>query len=231
MRTDRKRLAVEGLTIVASILLAFWIDASWDGRVERQRASELLAAIRSDVLVTQEHIRSHSDRTGQITSDARALLEALAEGPDSPVRDSLLLTTGSIFVHFIWNPVNHSYEQALGSGSFELVRDQELRLALGEYVGALDRVGFWAEVMRQQYQGELEPFMVAHTVYSESAAPDVREELVQGPYRTDLDALASSRELWNLLTLKLEVEAIARVALREASLKAEALLSQLPPGP
>ncbi len=37
-----KQLAAEAVAIVASILLAFWIDAWWDGSKDRQEEHEIL---------------------------------------------------------------------------------------------------------------------------------------------------------------------------------------------
>jgi len=227
MSLDRKHLAVEAAAIFLSILLAFWVDAAWDARVERARAAELLTAVRSDVLAAREYIEGRIAHTDTVTAQATSLLTALAERGDPGTRDSLLLGLGSIFIQFTWSPNNQSYEQALGSSTFELVRDQRLRLLLAHYASTLEEVAFWAEVSFQQYQGELEPFMVAHTVYSELAAPDVRDLLVPARLNTDLESLATSRELWNLLTLKLELEGIVRVALRDALAGADELLAAL----
>jgi len=62
------------------------------------------------------------------------------------------------------------------------------------------------QAVETQYYGQLEPFLVANTVYSELAAAWWREQLADAPFRTDSSRLASSRELWNLLTLRLELE-------------------------
>jgi hypothetical protein len=229
MNANRKRFLAEGLTIVVSILLAFWVDASWDTRVQASRALDLLLAIRSDVEATQAHIGDRIDASTAVVEDAQALLNAMAGRTDEATRDSLLMTLGSVFIQSAWHPVNHSYEQALGSGSFELVQDAQLRLLLAQYVAALNDVGLWDRDVNEQYYAELEPFMVANTVYSDLAAPDVREELVSGgPFTTDVEALASSRELWNLLTLKLEIAAILRSTLESADSVATTLLEALP---
>ena len=129
-----------------------------------------------------------------------------------------------------WDPINHSYEQALGSGSFELIRDEELRLLIAKYVGALATVTSFTEQINEQYRGQLEPFMVSHTVYSDLAAPDVRDLLITegAPFATDLEALAASRELWNLLTLKMELELIMVSTMVKAEARATELVAALP---
>jgi hypothetical protein len=224
-----KRLSVEGAAIVMSILLAFAIVAWWDDRTDTARTDELLIAIRSDVEATQTYIEGVIAFRKKVIGDAQALLEAMAGGTDRATLDSRLLTLGSVFVMSSWYPVNHTYEQALGSGSFELVRDSELRLLLAQYVAALEEVGLWDDNVIRQYYSALEPFMVTQTAYSELAAPDVRDLLVaDSPFQTDLSALAENRELWNLLTLKLELEAIFVSRLEDADAIAIELLAVMP---
>lgn len=224
-----KKLVVEIIAIVLSILLAFAIDAWWDERQEQRRADELLFAIRSDVEATQTYIEGAIVFRKKVIGDAQALLEAMAGGTDRATLDSRLLTLGSVFVQSSWHPVNHTYEQALGSGSFELIRDSELRLLLAQYVAALEEVGLWNDNVIRQYYSTLEPFMVTRTVYSELAAPDVRDVLIaDSPFQTDLSALAENRELWNLLTFKLELEAILVLRLEDADAMAIELLAVMP---
>ncbi len=228
-RFQWKRVGIEATVVVASILIAFSIDAWWDDLQEQRRADELLFAIRSDVEATQTYIEGVIAFRKKVIGDAQALLEAMAGGTDRATLDSRLLTLGSVFVMSSWQPVNHTYEQALGSGSFDLVRDSELRLLLAQYVAALEEVGLFHDNVIRQYYGALEPFMVTRTVYSELAAPDVRDVLVaDSPFQTDLSALAENRELWNLLTFKLELEAILVSRLEDADAMAIELLAVMP---
>ena len=79
-----KRLAAEGGVVVVSILLAFWIDASWDGFVESRREQDQLAAMRaefaSSVIALDEIIAAvqmHADGIGELI----ALLKAAGTEP------------------------------------------------------------------------------------------------------------------------------------------------------
>ena len=57
-RTGARRLAAEGLVIVASILLAFAIDAAWDGYQERRFRDELVAGLRAEFTSNRERLDS-----------------------------------------------------------------------------------------------------------------------------------------------------------------------------
>ena len=48
------RIGVEGLAIVASILLAFTIDAWWAERVRAAEVEKIMATLEADLLVSQE---------------------------------------------------------------------------------------------------------------------------------------------------------------------------------
>lgn len=205
-RIEWRRVALESAVIVGSILLAFWIDAAWAAREERQGGRELTAALRADVEATQQLVADNTRHTEQVIAQARTVLEGLAGDAPGVARDSLLLRVGSVFVLDEWTPTTHSYQQALGSGDLALVRDPELRRLLGSYHAMLEQLRSIYESQKTQYYGTLEPFMVEETVYSELAYDAWRDRLVQGPFTTDLERLVRSRELWNLLTLKLELE-------------------------
>jgi hypothetical protein len=132
-----------------------------------------------------------------------------------------------VFILGDWTPVDHTYRQALGSGDLALVRGEELRRRLAAYAGALEEVGSLYRNAEAQYYGQLEPFLVSNTIYSELAAAWWRDRLVRAPFTTDLDALARSRELWNLLTLKLELEEAVITRLERADARAAELAEAL----
>jgi hypothetical protein len=48
-KLDTRRLAVEGLVIVASILMAFALQAWWDDRQDAETEYEILVALQSEL--------------------------------------------------------------------------------------------------------------------------------------------------------------------------------------
>lgn len=71
-----KRFLIEATTIVLSILLAFWIDASWSGHVDRQQTEKSLVALLSDFESyfdeIDEKLETHNRRTRSSTILAMA---------------------------------------------------------------------------------------------------------------------------------------------------------------
>lgn len=222
-----RRLWLEGAVIVVSILLAFGIEAGWAEVVERREARELLQRIRGDVEVTREILDQQIEAQGELAEKARSLLEALARHPE-PDAEEALGTLGSVFVTGGWAPVNTAYREAVSSGRLQLIRDDALRILLTVYEESMEQIDQINAMIETQYYQELEPFLVANTIYSEIAAQWWRDSLVEAPFETDFEALAGSRELWNLLTLRLEAQVALLSRLDNAKSIADRLLSMLP---
>ncbi len=225
----KRRLWLEGMVIVISILLAFAIEAGWAELVEAREARRLAELIRDDVVATEAEVARQRTRSQELAGRARHLLETLAS--PRATREQLseaLLTLGSIFVTGSWAPVDHTYVEALNSGRLRLIEDEELRLALTRYHAQIEELDGIFETVEEQYYGQLEPFMVAHTVYSEIAAEWWRGSLVGAPFATDFEALAKSRELWNLLTLRLEIEVAVQSRLDRMDELTQLVLGLLP---
>lgn len=226
--SDRHRPWLEGFVIVVSILLAFGIDAGWAEIVERREESQLLESIRSDVVATREEIASHLALSEVLAARARRVLEALAAHQPGRADTVALGQIGSVFVTGGWQPVNHAYTEALSSGRLRLIEAADLRLGLARYQEALDELDDMFTATETQYYAQLEPFLVAHTVYSEIGAAWWRDSFVQAPFRTDFEALGQSRELWNLLTLRLEIEVAVQDRLVRLDERTRSLLERLP---
>jgi len=224
---DGGRLFLEGLVIVGSILVAFGIDAAWAEYQDTREAERLLSAIEADLIATRDEAAARTAREEALATRARTLLGMLAADPRPAALPDSLRTLGNIFVMTDWQPVNHAYNEAVNSGRIRLVRDDTIRLTLARYQEVIDELDRIYQDVRVQYYGQIEPFMVAHTVYSEIAMDDWRGGLVQAPFSTDFEALAGSRELWNLLTLRLELASVVLQRLELVDRRAGLLLERL----
>lgn len=84
MRTNQaipwKRISVEGVAIVASILLAFAIDAWWTEKTERDRTGELLEALEAEWASDLQSIDSHLKDYDSVMDGTIKLLDAHRAG-------------------------------------------------------------------------------------------------------------------------------------------------------
>jgi hypothetical protein len=80
------RLLAEGVAIVVSILLAFWIQAWWDDRQQQNHEQVILASLLTELTTTQNRLRGIDSFAGGIRDSSARLLEA-AVGPESQISD------------------------------------------------------------------------------------------------------------------------------------------------
>jgi hypothetical protein len=208
------RLLVEGIAIVVSILLAFWIDAYWQSRLQVEQGRRLAEALVSEIAENDEMLVIRIAASRELAARARALLTLMAsvnhDGQDiQQIRD-----IGNVFVMVDWDPDTDVYEQAVASGQLLLIDDANLRFELTGYHSQLDSVGDIVENIRTQYYLELEPFLARNTVYTDVAHSNWLEGIPAPPFSTDVESLSTNPELWNWIALRLENE-VARVAYLE----------------
>lgn len=107
--TVARRLSVEALVIVLSILAAFAIDAWWDERQEARARQSMLLALRSDAVAARSELeRVRGGMAGGLEGTAAFL--ALADGPPLGADDATRIDTLSIRIFF-----SPSFDAPLGS--------------------------------------------------------------------------------------------------------------------
>ena len=125
-----KRLSAEGAVIVASILLAFWVDASWDSHQESKRRAVLMDDLREEIVQNRtglaailERQRARKVRIERLLNELTPAAAGLSEGEILTLQDSIL--------------VNPTFDPALGildlliqSGDLTLIESRELRARL-----------------------------------------------------------------------------------------------------
>ena len=74
------RVFVEGVVIVGSILLAFGIEAWWDGRQERAEIRQDLANVSQELAANRDLVRFQMDLMERMVSGSAALLEIMNSG-------------------------------------------------------------------------------------------------------------------------------------------------------
>lgn len=124
------RILAEGTIIVVSILLAFWIDAWWQGQVEKKESQALLRGLHSDFTNSQRHVLEWHAGNGRIlraTSEFLAAIRATRVDDQVEVQHEWLVAAVSAPT---FDPTDTSLRTAVATGQIELITDQELRNAL-----------------------------------------------------------------------------------------------------
>ena len=82
-----KRISIEAVAIVVSILIAFAIDASWEERQSNTRRQELIRGLILDFEFLVENSREALSLADDLVSRNRALLELLASGGNADLEE------------------------------------------------------------------------------------------------------------------------------------------------
>ena len=125
-----RRILIEGLVIVASILMAFGIDAWWDTRQEDLRRTVLMEDLEAEIALNVDGLRSTLERQRLRVARIEILLNELTPNAAGLPQDSLRSLQASILP-------NPSYDAAFGilnllvqSGDLALLEDRTLRTRL-----------------------------------------------------------------------------------------------------
>ena len=128
------RVFLEGVVIVGSILLAFGIQAWWDGLQEREEEQEILVGLEAEFVDLQARLQRWTayNRWGagmleRVLSDSVATLQA-------PSIDSAF--SAATVVNVL--DQGGALEALLSSGRLELIRDREIRARLAKWPDWLD---------------------------------------------------------------------------------------------
>ena len=202
------RISAEGVAIILSILLAFMIDASWQGRHETLEGKRLAGALASEIVEHRELLDLEILDANELIEKARTVLDVMAGAESVDTERRGLADIGNIFVMRSWFLTDNIYQQSVASGKLLLIEDEELRFLLADYHSLLADLVVILGNIETQYYLELEPFLTKHTVYTEVAHSKWLKDMPTPPFKTDFDALARNTELWNLMAFRLELDLI-----------------------
>lgn len=134
------QITVEATAIVASILLAFAIDAWWQDRQDRSDEQEILAGLQSEFVANLDTLTRHLAYTRR---DVQTLenIETLIESRQSSNANSIVLET---FIEMTTPATtdlrNGSLNALLSAGRLEILRSKKLRMLLAAWDGVMREV-------------------------------------------------------------------------------------------
>ena len=175
MKMNRKvpwaRISVEGIAIVASILLAFSIDARWD-EIQRQDAEETVLQTLLDDLRAKQVLLADMDRfSNAIVVSAETLLRVAAgteQAPNEDTIDRLIADTWWVSNAALWDsaPLN----LLVSGGDLSLVSNTRLVQELAALQVAIGRVRFHYRNDGAFHNNIMTPFMIANANMAQISA-------------------------------------------------------------
>lgn len=140
-RTQWRRLLAESIAVVASILIAFSIDAAWDARGERNEAREILEGIRDEL---SESLTLADSSAAQVEQMHYWLYDFHTASPDEAAQIPREQTYSRVYMPFAATPhvalPMDFLDATISSGKLALIRDPETREALSRVRNAHDNV-------------------------------------------------------------------------------------------
>ncbi len=150
------RIAVEGIVIVASILLAFGIEAWWDGSQALDRERSYLMSLRQEFTVALQ--QTATPMRGHAVHSAEALINQ-AQGSERAPLDSLYLWASGLSQQIEFDPPRAVLDDLISSGETQLIQSDSLRLALASYPAFLDQLRAADARAWATWEQRMQPFL------------------------------------------------------------------------
>jgi hypothetical protein len=133
------RIVTEGVVIVFSILLAFGIDAWWDGRRDRGFERDALEVLALDLSAAIEHLSGFREGANETATASVNAYAALSVTPMELERDSVWALLMRAYARTTVRLPRAGYTDLLTTGTLGLVRDREVRDAIIQFYESAER--------------------------------------------------------------------------------------------
>lgn len=204
------RIVAEGTAIVTSILLAFWIQAWWDDRIEQEEFLSYLGALEQDFVDARQQFERNIAANTQIENAANEVLLILADTSNGALPHSFEKLVGRMYTILDPVPAMGAYNDIVNSGNLRLIRDATLRSRLNHYMHETSGMQIANQKNWDAYYDIHLSFLSKHFLISEFGwdAPSpivhdvsihVGKETPPSPFEIDPVAIRSM-EFWNLVS-------------------------------
>lgn len=150
-----RRALVEGVVIVGSILLAFGVDAWWDGVQDRSEEALILRALETEFAENLDAFRAIHGVHLKSASELEYLIDLMSSKSDGEiiqVADTLLRPLISFRTA---DPATGTLNTLLASGRIDLIQNQALQQALAGWPAALEDTAEDERLVRDVVHGQL----------------------------------------------------------------------------
>jgi hypothetical protein len=153
-----RQISVETFAIVVSILLAFSIDAWWDGRKDRLQEQEILLGLEIEFV----DLRGRLDHWGQYNRTGMGYIERyLSDAVSEMNREAIEATFGHASLVNILDQ-GGAIDGLIASGRLEIISDREIRARLIKWPDWLEDIHTNDLSARSYAMREITPFLSKH---------------------------------------------------------------------
>jgi len=199
-RIPWKRIIAEGTIIVASILLAFSIDAWWSERQMRADEREAIDQLIEDFRANAEHLQTIR---GMHEAALDAAYEILARGGYGGQSTSNAATAELVYKSlraWTYDPLLGATNSLIQSGKLNILRNNKLRIALAAWPDIVADLTYdeWTE-NRNTFE-RIGPYLISKNAIYDALRSAGRLRRLDAEPRSDLSELASDPVFLNLMS-------------------------------
>lgn len=217
-------LALEGVAIVVSILLAFAIDAWWKERSDRKLLDNALVGLRVELQSNIEMIDQFTQRHQNIVDAGVILLETKHERV--PIEELGLVFPSGWMTDYSTGALGI----VLGSTRLDLLEDEALRTALvalpARYEDALEDERWAIERINETWVPYISSVLPMASLW-DVALPNDAFPVSQAVSDADFSRVAASLEFRNHVTNRIGYELLSITAQRELRATLEAMVTRI----
>jgi hypothetical protein len=195
-----KRLAVETAAIVVSILMAFWIDAWWDGRKDQLEEQEILVGLEVEFV----DLRDRLDQWAQFNRTGIQFIEQFLS--DSVTEMDLRSVESTFTYASLVNVLDQggALDALFASGRLERISDRSIRVRLVKWPDWLEDIHTNDLSSRSYVMDEIVPFLAKHG-FPQKICPEPELFLIcseSGPIPPAYLQLAEEQEFRAMLIMR-----------------------------
>jgi hypothetical protein len=220
-----RRAIVEGVTVVVGILLAFSIDAAWDGLGDRRAEAVYRSSLETEL---QTALRAF-ERKQRLSRDLDALLVSFLDHGPLPGDSLRAMIRGTTFVSNL-QPPRSVLDDLVSSGRMQILRSRELREGLMRFRMEMDIVAANEQVHHQFVNERLVPGLaelvpIADLVQIQDFGAE--STFLQRSSGAQLDRLQHDADFQNLMVERLRALRRGYSAIDRTAVLLEQLLGEL----
>ncbi len=206
MRTIQKipwpRVLGEGVIIVVSILLAFWIQAWWDDRQESIEEQSLLRQLKSEF--EENAVLLADKRAGHEAARVAGLRLLSVMGPDAEVEELGIESARNALITILllrtFDPGTGALSTVISSGKLDLISSEELRTDLASWPARYQDISEDEQWLVAMSQDRLGPYFSEFATMRNMtvALKDIRPSL----FPEDIETMLRDRKFENIVVSK-----------------------------
>lgn len=150
-----RRPVVEGVVIVASILLAFGIDAWWANVQERKEEALVLRALETEFRKNLAELQSVHGVHARYAQELGELVSRLDSQPDGSSLEASDSELRPLISFRTADPATGTLSTLLASGRIDLIQNEELQHALAAWPAVVEDVAEDERLVRDFVHGQL----------------------------------------------------------------------------